>query len=1227
MSRTFAHLHLHTQYSLLQGAIRMAVPDDVRKAGVAFKILPEVMQERGLEACAITDSGNLFGAAEFFKTLKKAKLKPLVGMEAYVIEGGRKDAVEGRGQVEPAQLVLLCQNAEGYRNLVKLSSLGFMEGKVGDTPCLDRELLERHRAGLICLTGGLEGVVTRPLSRGDAAKARGWAQWLGQVFDGRCYIEVQNHGLEAQRLVNPQLVGLAKDLGLPLVGTNDCHYLEREEAYAHYVLELMGAQKKVTDPGVEAFVDRQLYLKSPDEMAEALRELPEEAYANTGAIAEQCDLDLSVSKVYLPQYAVPSEFTEEAWFRKLAQDGLERRIAQLAPTYGQPHGQPADPRHEAWQPYRARLEFELDVITKMKYAGYFLIVADFINWAKDNHVRVGPGRGSGAGSLVAYALRITDLDPIRNKLVFERFLNPERVSLPDFDVDFEVRGREQVIDYVRRKYGDDKVAQISTFGALKAKAALRGVARVLDFPYGQADRIAKLIPNKLNITLQEAITLEPELARMEREGQENERKLIELGKRLELLSSNLSTHAAGVIIMDQPIMDVMPVCTPVKGEGLLQTQFSMKWAEDQGAVKFDFLGLLNLDIISHAQALINERREPGTPAFDVDLVPLDDPATYKLLARGDTTGVFQLESGGMRRLTMDLKASTFEDIVAVVALYRPGPMQLIPSFVQRKHGREHVDYLHPKLEGVLKETYGIMVYQEQVIQAAQILAGYSLGEADLLRRAIGKKIPQEMAAQRQRFIDGCAQNGILQAKAQEIFEKIDYFSGYGFNKSHSAAYGLISYQTAYLKARYPVEYMTALLSSDMDNTDKVVNFIADCRAMKVQVLPPDVNHSGVGFTIAGRAVRFGLNALKNVGGSAAQVILDARAKQPEGRFADLTAFIRSVDMHRVNKRVVEALVKSGAFDSLHANRGQLLAGLDYLVSLGIQEQSTQVEGQDSLFSLLDGAESHKVGLQITLPTVPDLPARDRLKLEKEALGFYISGHPMDRFQSELGSLAISSNDIREGDFADDSRVLIAGVIASIAVRMNKNAEKFAVLRLEDLRGSIEVAVYSKVYAASQDLLKLDEPLLIAGRTRVWEEQVSVAADSVTSLSRFRAEQAQRLTLHLKPSLAEDAYPRLMGMLAKTPGRCGVRFTVGTAQGHQVLLDAGLSIAPQEGLMDELHDLMQGGEMQFEYAKDSLPTASAGRGAQGGYGSQNGYGGQGGNGSPGGHGGPADAPAG
>jgi DNA polymerase III subunit alpha len=1211
MTRPFAHLHLHTQYSLLEGAIRIAVPDDAVKAGVGFKVLPEVLKEKGVTACAITDRGNLFGAVEFYKTIKKAGIKPIIGMQANVTEGPCTTQTPGRATNGLSELVLLAQNKEGYGNLSRLSSLGFTVGRQGNVPRLDLDLICQHSAGLICLSGNQYGVVGRPLAQGDEARATTLAQQLAQAFPGRFYLELQNHGLEPQRRLNEALVALAKTLGLPLVGTNDCHYLEREEAYAQYILELMGQQRRVTDAGVTAYVDKQMYLKSPDEMAEALQDFPAEAYENTVAIAEQCSLDLSGGKSYLPKFPTPGEASEEEWFRKTVADGMQRRMEQLEG----PYGITAEKREAFWKVYQERLEYELGVILKMKYAGYFLIVADFITYAKDHGIRVGPGRGSGAGSLVAYVMRITELDPIRHGLIFERFLNPERVSLPDFDVDFAVNGRDAVIDYVRDKYGADHVCQISTFGALKAKAALRAVARVLDVPYGQADKIAKLIPNKLNILLAEAIGLEPELKRLEVEGTEQEQKLIKLGKSLELLSSTLSTHAAGVIIMDQPIQDVMPVCTASKpgrkkaavdgedgaeageAEPLLQTQFSMKWAEDQGAVKFDFLGLLNLDILSHAQALIRRRADPAAQAFDVDTIPLDDGETFKLLAHGDTTGVFQLESGGMRRLTMDLKASSFADIVAVVALYRPGPMQLIPTFVSRKHGREQVDYLHPKLEGILKETYGIMVYQEQVIQAAQILAGYSLGEADLLRRAIGKKIPAEMAAQRNRFITGCAAGNIPDKKANEIFEKIEYFAGYGFNKSHSAAYGLISYQTAYLKANYPVEFMAALLSSDMDNTDKVVNFIADSREMGVQVLPPDIERSGATFTIDGNAIRFGLNAVRNVGLGAAEVIIEARDQQPGKRFVDLATFLRTVDFRRVNKRVLEALIRCGGFDSISPNRAQLIAALDQIVALGLSEQNAQLEGQETLFTLLSD-EAETAGLNLELPDVPDFAPKDRLKQEKEALGFFVSGHPMDGFRSELENLTVTSHTLREGDYEDGAQVSVAGIIATLTLRLNKQAEKFAVIRLEDLRGSIEVVVFSRVYAQVAELLKVDEPVLIQGTLAVRDEDISVRADRVMSLSRFRAEHAERLTIRLPEAPPESVLPRLVGVLSKAEGPCCVQLDLPTARGHRVLLDTGVKTVPADTVVEELTELLPGADLRFQYDKASLPVAPTPRSGSG-----------------------------
>jgi len=1180
MSASFTHLHVHTQYSLLDGAIRISA-------------LPAALKERGLDACAITDHGNLFGAVEFYTTLRKAGLRPIIGMGAYVARGNRHERNYDRPGANATHLTLLCQNDAGYRNLIKLASLGYTEGKHYGKPRIDRELLEQYHEGLIALSAYRGGILQQPIEQGVPAQAHEAAQWLGQVFDGRFYVELQQHGLPQEAAWNAALIALAEAQGLPLVATNDCHYLEPEEGYAQYVLQLMGRQRKVTDANVEPFVDRGLYLKTAEEMAAGWRGLPPEALSNTARIAEQCEVHLDGGKFYLPNYETPEGYDEAAWFDKETRDGLRWRLGQLAERYG------IEPdRREQWEkPYWERLDFELGVITQMRYAGYFLIVAEFINWAKQNHVRVGPGRGSGAGSLVAYALRITDLDPLYHGLLFERFLNPERVSLPDFDVDFDVEGRDRVIQHVREKYGENRVCQIATFGSLKAKAAVRGVARVLDFPYSEADKIAKLIPNLLDITLERAIEMEPELARLEREGTENERKLIQLGRALEGLNSNLSTHAAGVIIMDTDVVDVLPICTATTGEMGIQSQYSMKWAEHQGAVKFDFLGLLNLTIIEKALSLIDAGRAPGE-RLDLDNIPLDDQATFDLLSRGDTTGVFQLESGGIRRLLMELRPSAFGDVVAVLALYRPGPLNsgMTEDYVRRKNGQAQVFYPHPALQPVLGETYGVMAYQEQVMEAARLMAGYSLGQADLLRRAMGKKLEEAMAEQRDPFVQGCLANGISEAQAEEVFTQIHKFSGYGFNKSHSAAYGLIAYQTAYLKAHHPVEFMAALLSSDMDNTDKVVNFIADCREMGVQVLPPDINHSGHDFTIDGRAVRFGLDAVKNVGRNAVAVILAARKQQTGGRFADLKNFVTSVDLHRVNRRVLEALIKCGAFDSLEPDRARLLGGLDNLVALGLGYQNSQVAGQESLFSMLDAAESAKVEVVVELPQVRPFSPRQQLSLEKEALGFYISGHPLDRFASELSGLTTSSHAIREGEFADGAPVLIAGVAAQVTVRMNKSAEKFAIVRLEDLRGSLEVAVYTKEYAVARELLQQDQPLLIHGKVRLQEEGNSVRAERVTSLSDYRAEQARGLTIPLDGSPGEDVLRRLTGSLAKSPGQCQVALAVRTARGHHVLVDTGVAITPTDDIMEELEALLPGTAFSFGYPKEGAPVEPARAGA-------------------------------
>ena len=1181
MTRPFVHLHLHTQYSLLDGAIRVAA-------------LPDALQERGFGSCAITDLGNMFGAVEFYYTLKKAGLKPIIGMEAYVADGSRHD----RRGPDADHLVLLCRDQEGYRNLIRLTSLSYREGKYSGVPRMDRELLERYNGGLIALSAGLDGMVSRHLTSGDSGTARETARWLGQVFDGRFYLEIQHHDSEEEKNTNAALIEIAAELGLPLVGTNDCHYLNPDEAYSHWLLQLMGRQRKITDEKLEPFRDMNLWLKSPDEMAESLADYPPEIYDNAARIAEACELSLDNSKFYLPRIDVPKPHDEASWLKKQAREGLQRRLEVLQKSCGI-----GEREREAFvKPYDERLEYELGVILEMQYAGYFLIVSDFINWAKDHGVRVGPGRGSGAGSLVAYALRITDLDPIGHGLLFERFLNPERVSLPDFDIDFDVAGRDRVIDYVRERYGADRVAQISTFGTLGAKAALRGVARVLDFPYSEADKIAKLIPDRLGITIEKALKAEPELARLEREGSERERELIRHGKALEGLNHTLSTHAAGVIIMDTDIQEVIPLCTPAKGDGL-QSQYTMTWAEKQGAVKFDFLGLLNLTTIGEALRLINGRRAAGD-RLDIDTIPLDDEKTFQMLGQGEVTGVFQLESGGMRRLVMDMKPSRFEDIVAILALYRPGPLGsgMVTEFVECKKGLRSPSYPHPLLEPVLKETYGVMVYQEQVIKAVQVLAGFSLGQADILRRAIGKKIPAEMAKQREMFVLGCADRNIERDKANEIFDLIDYFSGYGFNKSHSAAYGLIAYQTAYLKAHYPVEYMAALLSSDMDNTDKVVNFIAECRAMGVPVLPPDINASSLDFTIDDGAVRFGLNAVKNVGANAVKVILLARDGQPDGRFADLTAFIKSVDLHQVNKRVMEALIKCGAFDSVVANRAGMLAGLDEMMAMGLQFRNSQVDGQESLFDYLDEDQAALTEINVTLPEVEQFLPRQRLKLEKECLGFYISGHPLDGYRSEIGTVTVSTVELREGEHADGSDVMIAGVVGQLTVRLNKKNEKWAILRLEDQRGSIDVKLWAKTFADASPLLSVDEPLLIRGKVTSYEDQISVQADSLRSLSQFRATQARRLILPVDEALLEKTPPEealrlLIGVFSQWPGECRVGFRVTVANGCVVDIDSGMSVSPGEDLADALEQFLPGCPYRFEYPSDAdLPGGNgSGRG--------------------------------
>jgi DNA polymerase-3 subunit alpha len=1257
------------------------------EGAIRVKKLAAALQERGFAAAAITDHANLFGAIEFYQALKKEGLKPLIGMGAFVAEAPLAEHPDPNANLRHFHTQLLCQNREGYQSLTYLASVSYTEGKRRGVPLIDHAQLEKHHAGLIALSGGIDGELASRILNGRLEDACSIARWYRDLFDGRYYIELQSTGLPEQAELNVTLQQIAAELAIPTVGTNDCFYLNSDEAEAQHALWLMGLQMKVTERDAPTLRTDQRYLKSYEEMQAAFQaaNLPLESLTRTQEIVEACELSLDNKTYYLPKFEIPQEYTLDSWLEHESQQGLEQRLQLLYELY-----QPAASFEEFRQPYDARLKFELGVIIQMQFPGYFLIVAEFINWAKDHGVSVGPGRGSGAGSLVAYALRITDVDPLRYGLLFERFLNPDRISMPDFDIDFDVEGRDSVIEHVREKYGPEKVCQIATFGSLKAKAVVRGVARVLDFPFSEADKIAKLVPNELGISLQDAIDKEPELARMEREGSENEQKLIRLSKTLENLSTHLGTHAAGVIIMDQDIREVMPICTGK--EHNVQSMFPMKYAEDQGAVKFDFLGLLNLSIIDKALELINRNRPPAEQ-IDLNKIPMDDPLTFELFCKGDTTGVFQLESSGMKKLLLDMRPSVFEDIVAILALYRPGPLGsgMVDDFVQCKHGRKKVVYPHPLMENILKETYGVMVYQEQIMQGVQVLAKFSLGQADLLRRAIGKKIPEVLAEQRLKFVEGCAANpefvegtprGMTpEDKANEIFDLIDYFSGYGFNKSHTVAYGLISYQTAYLKAHYPVQFMAALLNSSINNPDKIVNFIGECKEMKVQVLAPDVYESRKQFTVSKRgyrvskrtlahlewlrcpnaetarlvlprvlkplqdkefeqeaeflaevqaqanaleavltqeeqavltmlraemeqasvtaeatplryflrrearieAVRFGLSAVKNVGGNAVDALIEAREQSKEK--LDFLEFLKLLDLNRMNKRMLETLVKCGSFDNLHANRAQLLACLDEAIHLAQEFQRAEDASQSSLFDLMDHSEAKQTETRLVMPEVRDWRQKEKLQQEKEALGFYVSGHPLDPYASDIKALpsATTTADLIDGKHKEGEPVALAAIVVEKTIRLTKTAEKFAIIRIEDLRGTLELPIYTRAYQEFGELLDKDQPLLIEGRVQLRDEDFGLIADKLTLLSQVRAERARLMTIGIqRDRLSQEQLHYLRGIFQKHPGERPVRFRVLTPGDAELVIETPTQVQFSPMMMEELEELLHAQSVEFGY---------------------------------------------
>ena len=1054
----FIHLRLHSAYSLLEGAIRI-------------KELPKLCKADGMPAVALTDTGNLFGALEFSEVMADAGIQPITGCTLPIGLDAPGEPARGPARRDPhGVLALLVKDEQGYRNLMKLSSLAFLEPDAGEAAQVTLARLAQYGEGLICLTGGPDGVVNRLLEQGQKDAAEALLLKLKSIFGDRLYVELQRHDMVSERQTEGPLIDFAYAHEIPLVAANEPYFTKEEEYEAHDALICIAGGAYVVQADRRRLTPEHRF-KTQAEMLALFSDLPE-ATANTIEIARRCAYRPRTRKPILPKFAAGTSEADE--LRRQAHEGLTARLASQEAVA--PEGE-----------YRTRLDFELDVIIKMDFPGYFLIVADFIKWAKAHDIPVGPGRGSGAGSVVAWALTITDLDPLRFGLLFERFLNPERVSMPDFDIDFCQDRRDEVIRYVQDRYGYDQVAQIITFGKLQARAVLRDVGRVLQMPYGQVDRLCKMVPNNPAnpVTLAQAIDGEPRLQEEQR-NDETVARLLEIGGRLEGLYRHASTHAAGVVIGDRPLDELVPLYRDPRSD-MPVTQFNMKWVEPAGLVKFDFLGLKTLTVLDRAVKLVARR----DIAVDLLQLPLEDKKTFDMLGRGETVGVFQLESSGMRDVLRKLEADRFEDIIALVALYRPGPMDNIPSYVRRKHGQEKPDYLHPLLEPVLKETHGVIIYQEQVMQIAQILSGYSLGEADLLRRAMGKKIKSEMEAQKERFVTGAVAKGIGKAQAASIFELVDKFAGYGFNKSHAAAYALVAYQTAWLKANHPVEFLAASMSLDLGNTDKLGVFKQEAERLGIRVRPPCVNRSEALFGVANGEILYALAAIKNVGLQAMEHIVEVRREG--GPFRDLFDFARRINPRMVNKRALENLARAGAFDALNLNRAQVLASVDMMLgtaNAAIREQESQ---QGGLFGDDTGVAASGPQLPAAEPWMP----MQRLTEEFNAVGFYLSGHPLDDYQTDLkrAGVVTFAELLSRGNRAE----LVAGTVTALQQRKSKKGNPFAFLSLSDPTGQFELVVFSEALSQYRHLMEPGNAIVIGVEIDRMGDEVKLRAQSVRSV--------------------------------------------------------------------------------------------------------------------------------
>ncbi len=1129
----FVHLHVHSQYSLLDGACRVK---DLAQKAVAFN----------MPAVAVTDHGNMFGTIEFYKAAKSAGVKPIIGCETYVSNGSRLDKTPKNKNA--SHLVLLAKNETGYRNLLKLVSSAYIEGFYY-SPRMDKEILTEHSKGLIALSACLKGEIAQHILRGNFNEALKAADNLRQIFGkGNFYLELMDHGMEEQKIANEGIVKISKELKIPVVATNDVHYLEQNQSAAHDALLCIQTQTTLSDPRRMSLSSDQFYFKSSQQMYKDFAWIPE-ALTNTLEVSDKCKVDFSFDKIHLPKFDCPDGKNKEDFLMDLCNEGLKHRYDEVTPEI------------------LNRLNFEIKTIKKMGFVAYFLIVWDFINFAKKHGIPVGPGRGSAAGSLVSYLLGITNLDPLKYGLLFERFLNPDRTGMPDIDIDFCYERRGEVLEYVNNKYGRERVAQIITFGTMQARAAIRDVGRVKDVPYAEVDKIAKLIPAELGINIEKALDKEPKLRLLCQEDK-IAKDIMETAQVLEGLTRHASIHAAGVVIGDKPLSEYVPLFK--SSDDQITTGYSMKGIADIGLLKMDFLGLRTLTVISKAVKLIKELHGVD---LDVNTIPLDDLKTYELLANANSFGIFQLESAGMRDLLRKLKPTEFEDLIAVLALYRPGPMGsgMLDDFIKRKRGEVSFEYDDPKLEPILKETYGIIVYQEQVMKIPVALAGFSLTQADHLRRAMSKKIQSVMDKMRKEFVKGCQKHSkINEQKANKLFDLIDYFSGYGFNRSHSAAYALISFQTAYLKAHYPVEFMCAILNSEMNNTDKLVEYVKEAEKMGIAILPPDINESVKEFkVIDDKNIRYGLLAVKNIGSTAIDSIVENRGVQSYKSLDDLC---ERVDLRLVNKKVLESLIKSGSFQNFKGFRSQLMASVELALDKGSRKQKEKASGQFSFFDM--GVEMNGFEEQdSTFPTMEEWKQNQKLAYEKEVLGFYVSGHPLVHYKVEISEFTdTSTKDLYRT--VDGENVKIVGLLEQVKLTNTKRTnERMAILKLEDIHGEVEAVVFPSAYQKLSDYIIEGEVVFVSGKVNYRDDEPKIIVEDMKRIHDvYNSIKAINLDLF---DLQQNKLIDIKSRLKNFPGKIPVylRLKTNTNKGVQIKVSDDLFVSPNEDLMNQIKELI------------------------------------------------------